>query len=340
MSKTLYIGLGGLGGRTVLRIKRQQDALPARQQDLFFIIDRDPADCDRLYAGRVPFLCLSANKRVKDYLAEYAALGVENWVPVTPPLLHAAVFTAPQRAVAALTFLDAQLQNRLEPLEDRIDQMISEELPAELKFVIVAGLSGSTGSGIFLRTALWLRHLLRKKTDIPCRIHAVLAGPETLLRGYEVHLRNPEEGVRQRSNAYAAMKELDLLCGVAAGTLPRPEIRPDAVLDAAEKLSAPLFDSVTVYDAGAKTLPYDACVERIADHTLLRHSITPPGFPVGGAGTILGNALVSSSDPATCPILTSEACKEAYRRTCQRSLQTQNEETIPHTDKRWMALWN
>ena len=332
MSKTLYIGLGGLGGRVVLNAKQKEESLlsPDRQ-DLFFIVDRDPYDCEDLYQGALPFLPLHSEKRIKDYPTDCGGSDVLNWLPTSPQILHTLAFQAPQRAAGRLTFLDAVQNGRLRPLEEMLDKALSDPLATELKIVIVTGLAGATGSGIFIQAALWLRKLLRQKTDLPCKIFGILVGPEGCIAGYLA--QNPREQMRLRTNTHAALKELELINGIATGTNPHSELALDGILKYAAKLETAVFDQAFVYDLALdhKNAPNFAdFIEQIAGAVLSRFLNLP--LPQGSVS--------SYSDPFQCPAMTCDAYKEAYRNSCNIALQTNNEGYVPHIDKRWITLWN
>lgn len=92
MTKTLYIGLGGLGGRVVSSIKQQQNAISKKtSNELFVILDRDEHDLEQFEQVGIPCISLRRHWMIKERIDDYDYLRVKQWFPLSPAILNSSM---------------------------------------------------------------------------------------------------------------------------------------------------------------------------------------------------------------------------------------------------------
>jgi len=272
MRKTLFIGLGGLGQRVVARIKKQAEEIKESTAELgFIVIDRDAHDLETVAtAENIPAVCLYEQQLIRELVRHYHGLGVEDWMPDAPAVLHTAPLSTGMRAVGRLDFIHALHTERLTPLVEQL-HMLLDGGEHDLRIVVVTSLAGGTGSGMFIQLAAWLRKTLRMRWNKNPEIYGLFAGPEVFTRTGALSLTACE---RFRANGYAALRELELFTKVAQGeSVPGFE---DRMLDG-QQLGAweqsPVYDWISVYeDLGEEQVTFEQHLDRMATGTLLLHT--------------------------------------------------------------------
>jgi len=151
MTKTLYIGLGGLGTRVVSKIKSQQCAASGNGS-WYVVLDRDNYDLfNRAQKDKVPFVSMGLNEPLHYYIDLFkTSQNIEEWFPTSPAFLHSVVENIGMiRAAGRLAFLYAIESGRLDTIENMLNEMINGD--NNLQVVIITSLAGGTGSGTFIQ---------------------------------------------------------------------------------------------------------------------------------------------------------------------------------------------
>ena len=271
--KTLYVGLGGFGGRVVCRIKKQLEALGGGEDNFYVVLDRDPSDLSKEFFGVVPCVNLYRSARIRDLADQYAETGIGDWLPSSPYFMSLCVGdTGKIRAAGRLTFFDGMQSGSLSQFEDLIAKALFDGASG-LRVFLVTSLVGGLGSGIFIQTALWIRKLLKKRFGICGEIHGCFVGADAFLSAFP-HLRdNKRSFAEMKANESAALKELAMIGESirSNGTWRGRPVELDGLLD--YRTEEPIFNGIQVRVASAnsaETVSYDRLLDKTASNMLRR----------------------------------------------------------------------
>jgi len=255
MVKTLYIGLGGFGIDVVKLFRLRMRRFPVNGPVYFVGVDSDNKSLFKLSYGNIPTVSTALeNTTIQAYVDKYQEYDIENWLPTTPSLLSLRVKALHgSRVSGRLGFFDAMKTGNLHVIETVIDEMMYDD-PSDtrIRVVIVTSLSGGTGSGMYIQMALWVRRYLQERWNTDGEFFGFFTGSEMFINSFS---DLPEDGFackRLRANAYAALKELEILSNLKTGAIPPLErkIYLDGLFDSSQKedVIMPIFDEVYVYD--------------------------------------------------------------------------------------------
>lgn len=273
MTKTLYIGLGGLGGRVVSSIKQQQDAISKKaSNELFVILDRDERDLEQFVQAGIPCISLRRHWKIKECIDDYKYLHVNRWFPLSPVILNSDIDSMGMtRVCGRLAFLDANENGSLGVIKHMLDDFFAKEITnRDVRVVIVSSLAGGTGSGTYVQMALWIRRLLQKHWGISGRISGFLAGPEVFIKSFKCIQADLHECDFLRANSYASLLELDAINSIKTGCGSSSAVKKcyDDLLEISERQSTlPIFDQLSIYEVNTddeESISYDEHIVRMA----------------------------------------------------------------------------
>ena len=333
MTKTLYIGLGGLGTRVVSKIKSQQCAASGNGS-WYVVLDRDNYDLfNRAQKDKVPFVSMGLNEPLHYYIDLFkTSQNIEEWFPTSPAFLHSVVENIGMiRAAGRLAFLYAIESGRLDTIENMLNEMINGD--NNLQVVIITSLAGGTGSGTFIQLALWIRNLLAMSDRCNYNISGLLVGPEVFIDSFRGIMDNRNECEVLRGNTYAALKELEVITKIKKGTAALSlsnDLHLDGLLNnfACQTESESVFDKIYIYDSlkSSKDIneSFDKHIDNIAKLLCLNFD----------------SVATDSFLQIERYIKSSTLLKGAYLQMCERAKQLSLSYYNPHIDKRWAELLN
>lgn len=333
MTKTLYIGLGGLGTRVVSKIKSQQCAASGNGS-WYVVLDRDNYDLfNRAQKDKVPFVSMGLNEPLHYYIDLFkTSQNIEEWFPTSPAFLHSVVENIGMiRAAGRLAFLYAIESGRLDTIENMLNEMINGD--NNLQVVIITSLAGGTGSGTFIQLALWIRNHLAMSDRCNYNISGLLVGPEVFIDSFRGIMDNRNECEVLRGNTYAALKELEVITKIKKGTAALSlsnDLHLDGLLNnfVCQTESESVFDKIYIYDSlkSSKDIneSFDKHIDNIAKLLCLNFD----------------SVATDSFLQIEQYIKSSTLLKGAYLQMCERAKQLSLSYYNPHIDKRWAELLN
>ena len=225
--RTMIVGLGGMGVRTALYIKKvlyqYYGDTPKSVQIL--VLDTDQSDMDRSILatnkiGEKKFITLNQEERM--YLDVDLPLevikdpSIQDWWPKGLPTSTVINGAGQIRALGRLA-VHAHAENVRKQLNGLITQLFNEKLRLEMKrdqniklegseidIHIIGSIAGGTGSGSFLDIAFLIKHLVKKQK---CDVYGYLVLPWI----FEDLTATDRIGM----NAFAALRELDHYMGLS-----------------------------------------------------------------------------------------------------------------------------
>jgi len=333
MTKTLYIGLGGLGTRVVSKIKSQQCAASGNGS-WYVVLDRDNYDLfNRAQKDKVPFVSMGLNEPLHYYIDLFkTSQNIEEWFPTSPAFLHSVVENIGMiRAAGRLAFLYAIESGRLDTIENMLNEMINGD--NNLQVVIITSLAGGTGSGTFIQLALWIRNHFAMSDRCNYNISGLLVGPEVFIDSFRGIMDNRNECEVLRGNTYAALKELEVITKIKKGTAALSlsnDLHLDGLLNnfVCQTESESVFDKIYIYDSlkSSKDIneSFDKHIDNIAKLLCLNFD----------------SVATDSFLQIERYIKSSTLLKGAYLQMCERAKQLSLSYYNPHIDKRWAELLN
>ena len=219
---TLLVGLGGTGSDIVQKVYHR--ATPAQRKNIaFVIIDTDVNEL-RVIEERTPqirTIQTSARLTVGEYL-ECDHYSRDNWFPVNR-ILNGKALTegaGQVRSVSRLALNTSIQQGKMAPLNEAIEQLykLKGQKTVQAPRVILAGsLCGGTGSGLILPVAMYIRNFMSTKLQ---QGSAIIRGFFLLPEVFNGVIKSQSERNNLRSNAYAAVREIDAFMMKDDGSLP------------------------------------------------------------------------------------------------------------------------
>lgn len=361
--KTLFIGLGGWGGKVVAETKKQIEAGGTELGSCHYLaLDRDIDELVLLGdQANIPWLHMSLVGPYQFYIRHHhRPEEIALWFPMLPEYLEKAAGYAAGRFIGRLTFLEAMESALTRTLQYLLYTLHTD--PAEkLRVVIVTALSGTTGSGAFIQLALLLRKLDREFSSSRIEICGFFAGPELFIQATDENQRPVDLCEKLRGNAHAALRELSWLNGLHRGTVfSSNPFELDGLFRWPEvSVQNDVFDYTYIYDAsqnsGKTPLPLQEHIKCMAKYLQLRYASTatesidkvfrrsPRLWREQATCFSLDENYVKSAHLiglaklgmrlSECEIATSEKCRAAYQFACSQH----ETESVPgpHLDKRW-----
>lgn len=234
LRRSLFIGLGGTGVKTILKTKtvlmdnyRQGTELPPLLG--FLGIDTDANEYNRTQESKEGKVKLSSKERysisVSNPRGYYATYGRDfSWMA---PQNKIFINTLDRGAGAIRTNGRLAFMYHRQPLQDKIYQALTDlqsavidddkwkkyeplgsadDGNAKIEVHLVFSVSGGTGSGTFIDLAYLIREIAEKNNfDITLNGYGVLPGV------FKQEIKNPSDKSRVDPNAYGALRDLDYL---------------------------------------------------------------------------------------------------------------------------------
>ena len=252
---TLLVGIGGTGSGIVQRV--YELATDEQREHMAFVIFDTDVNELRVIEENTPQIKTvqtSSRMTVGEYLEvdEYAR---NTWFPVNR-ILNSKALTegaGQVRAISRLAMNTTIMQGRMNPLDEAIEGLyhLSGERTVQAPRIIITGsLCGGTGSGLVLPISLYVRNYMTTKLQ---QGSAIIRGFFLLPEVFDGVIKTQSERNNLRSNAYAALRELDAFNMKADGKLP-PEYdlhyyAPRAGSKTPEEYSGRPLDFCFLFDA-------------------------------------------------------------------------------------------
>lgn len=259
--KHLILGLGGIGGN-IVRLVREK-----APDHVYALLDSDIENCEQWQAEGIPCVHLGSPHNFRTLTQMAANLQPEQWFPQDPFLLsQQADFSCGHRVAGRLLFEIALEQGRMRTVTRLLDELLHG--PAVMgvpDITIVTTLSGGTGSGCMLPLTLWLRKTLRERYNINPQIRGVFLLPEAVTQALGFLPANRTDYLY--CNAAAALKELDAIEGIFAGTRTFPPFSMGELFDSTRDYGTGnhVFDHCYVVGEYAHCRNLDAVMKHAAD---------------------------------------------------------------------------
>ncbi len=275
-SKILVIGLGGMGCKTVNAMKRIYSNEFASSSNIRFLaIDTDsnalskvavinggylsPGESFEIYSSEARNLLIDRPPIVRQWLSN----SVESR-PINPD--GAQGVRAVGRVMLCGTSKYEALRDYISGIMDELSMNMTET--EKLNVVLVAGISGGTGSGTFIDVGYMIRSLLKEKKDnnsVASEYFGIFYTPD-------VQKSVPEIGGDEatysnlRRNGYAALKELDYFMTVGKESSGKPVYSVQVPSGKVYSSTQPMFDKnrVFIISATAKCSKCDDIIKSTA----------------------------------------------------------------------------
>ena len=247
--RTIYIGLGGTGKDILLRVRRwafERYRTPVLPFTRFLWLDTDikgttPSDLNDPIDKRLEFrghekvsLALNIEELSSAFTGARIAssrtggLTIRDWLPQELSEMKRSLQDGAGqiRSFGRLSFwyrattFEKVVNQALDELMARdkvreaVVEMGYEDLHDDFDVVVVAGISGGTGSGSFIDAGVLLRDLIEKQRGQKVNLRSVLVLPTVFM---DMNLPSAEPDLLA-ANGYAALKELDYLMLPHSGT--------------------------------------------------------------------------------------------------------------------------
>lgn len=219
---TLLVGLGGTGSEIVQKVFER--ATPAQRENISFVVFDTDVNELRQIEERTPqirTIQTSTRLTVGEYL-DCDTYSRDHWFPVNR-ILNGKALTegaGQVRAVSRLALNTAIQQGKMTPLNESIEQLykLKGQRTVQAPRVILAGsLCGGTGSGLILPVAMYIRNFMSTKLQ---QGSAIIRGFFLLPEVFDGVIKTQSERNNLRSNAYAAVREIDAFMMKDDGSLP------------------------------------------------------------------------------------------------------------------------
>lgn len=215
MSQVLLIGLGGTGSRVVNNVAKTLNKNGKQINDgniCCAILDTNTTDNNLIKKSNtgIPVIETSKSKKIREYFKSYDYLNMTQWAPDSPAFLESSMLDGASevRVKSRIAFFDCYKSTSINVLELMINELLKNNVNQKLRVLIVSSLSGGTGSGMFIQTALWIRRALG---DRDVNIRGVFLLPDIFTHTIDDIARSDRKKSRHYANAYAAMRELNAL---------------------------------------------------------------------------------------------------------------------------------
>ena len=219
---TLLVGLGGTGSEIVQLVYER--ATPRQRENIAFVIfDTDVNELRQIEekTPQIRTIQISTRLTVGEYL-DCDTYSRDNWFPVNR-ILNGKALTegaGQVRAVSRLALNTAIQQGKMSPLNEAIETLykLNGQKTVQAPRVILAGsLCGGTGSGLILPVAMYIRNFMTTKLQ---QSSTIIRGFFLLPEVFDSVIKTQSEKNNLRSNAYAAVREIDAFMMKDDGSLP------------------------------------------------------------------------------------------------------------------------
>ncbi|MBQ3489131.1 MAG: hypothetical protein IJA86_00890 [Clostridia bacterium] len=257
MIHTLLLGLGGTGSRVVNKVAKdlRNNRIPINDGLVCCaVMDTNTLDNEALLKSRtnIPVIATSSEQTVGDLLRKYEEL--KEWcVDDVGSFLSESMTdgASAMRMKSRLAFLDTYRGMKIKTIDDMISQMITSDdgKGTNIRVMIVSSISGGTGAGMFLQTALWIRDMFKRR-DKEIKLRGILLLPDVFVKTLESIGNNKFFVQRHYANAYAAVREMNAVTRIKMDPNYKPRIpmKIDELFDSEKKLDHEADSRKGVFD--------------------------------------------------------------------------------------------
>lgn len=219
---TLLVGIGGTGSGIVQRV--YELATEEQRKNIGFVVFDTDVNELRTIEEKTPQIKTvqtSSRMTVGEYLDadEYSR---DSWFPVNK-ILNSKALTegaGQVRAISRLALNTTIKQGRMTPIDEAIENLYElngQKIVQAPRVIITGSLCGGTGSGLVLPVSLYIRNFMSTKLQ---QGSAIIRGFFLLPDVYDGVIKTQSERNNLRSNAYAAIREIDAFMMKDDGSLP------------------------------------------------------------------------------------------------------------------------
>ena len=249
-AKSILIGLGGTGSRAVNNVVKELNArkiVIGKGPISCVVFDTNVNDQDILKAsdtGVVTFQT-SETQTVEQCMESIVKRDPKNWCPYPTDFLRQYMTdgASEMRLKSRLAFAGSLENNaKMSELESQLSDLLNEGDKEIIRVIMVASLSGGTGSGMFIQTALWLRKFFEKLNN-SVTIRGIFLLPDIFVNNADNIGKNDNTIESHYANAYAAIRELNTLNRIILkGYKPERRIVIDNLFDSDNPPKNPVYD--------------------------------------------------------------------------------------------------
>ena len=257
MKQTVLIGLGGTGSRTVNNVAR---ILRGKEIDIndgivtCAVLDTNQEDNKLIKASgtEIPVIPTCDERDIDRYLQDYVHHDPLSWCPYSRSFGAESMIdgASEMRVKSRLAFMDVMSSSKIFELQNAMEKVFHNRpgTPEKIRVMLVSSLSGGTGSGMFLQTALWLRQFFEGR-NCQVTIRGIFLLPDVFIRTIPNIRSNPRKVLYHYGNAYAAIRELNALNKIVKGHWqPEQPIVIPGLFDSRKPPRKPLFDNAFFID--------------------------------------------------------------------------------------------
>lgn len=253
MKKTLFVGIGGFGGKVLSLIREfVQERSHTPENYMFLALDRDADDLRSLEEQGILCACMCRDDYYGSLIARHPKEEtISQWFPQAPDFVDSKRHKRNQRVCSRLDFMttaDGDFSKYLEYL--LYLHLQKAEINEDLRVVIVASLAGSTGSGMCIPAALHIKKTALHLFGVNAQLCGFFGGPMLFAPRGEPQLKGGAFIRRGGVNTVATLREMDYLTQVRKGRITPPqELWLDGLMDVPEENNPdPIFHHVYYYD--------------------------------------------------------------------------------------------
>ncbi len=219
---TLLVGLGGVGSEIVQKVF--DIATPKQRENIAFVIFDTDVNELKLIEEKTPqihTIQTSARMTVGEYLKS-DTYSRDKWFPVNR-ILNSKALTegaGQVRAISRLALNTAIQQGKMGPLNEAIEELYKlkgQKTTQAPRVIITGSLCGGTGSGLILPISMYIRNFMSTKLQ---QSSSIIRGFFLLPDVFDGVIKSQSERNNLRSNAYAAVREIDTFMMKGDGSLP------------------------------------------------------------------------------------------------------------------------
>ncbi|MBE6666258.1 MAG: hypothetical protein E7603_08595 [Ruminococcaceae bacterium] len=294
MAHTLLLGLGGTGSRVAVKVAKELEKQSIKINDgvvCCAVMDTDENDMAKLMKEvgvetAIPVVATSSAETVGDILKNYPE--AKSWCIDNCNEFLSETTTngaSTMRMKSRLAFLNTYNNTKIRTIENLISKMMETGTGNDdIRVMLISSISGGTGAGMFLQTALWIRNKFKERGR-EIKLRGMLLLPDVFVKTIKDVQNNDFLEDRHYANAYAAIREMNAIAKIkdTNGYKPKVPLKIDGLFDS-EDLDNPgrskkgLFDFIFFIDYENKAgvnLRAISAYEDIVAQLAYTHSFSP-----------------------------------------------------------------
>ena len=269
MAHTMLLGLGGTGSRVVAKVAKELEKNNIAINDgavCCAVMDTDRNDMENLLKvvgveTPIPVVATSSANTVGDVLRMHPE--ASEWCIHDVDVYKGETMTngaSTMRMKSRLAFLNTYNGMKIRTIEELVSRMMTKgDGQDSIQVMLVSSISGGTGAGMFLQTALWIRNVFKERGK-EIKLRGMLILPDIFVKTVKDVSNNDFLEDRHYANAYAAIREMNAVSKIKLepGYKPKVPMKIDDLFDS-EDLNNPrrspkgLFDFIFFIDYENKT---------------------------------------------------------------------------------------